>query len=93
MELSNLVVSWEMICDISKKSVYCSLSAPVPIDESGYTGPDAWNQYHNNSNTLEYWSNTIYQGNHNFIFVYLLLQKLNPFNQGNVVFADKGQKD
>jgi len=54
IELGNLEVCREMICDIAKGGVNRSSSARCHIHKRGYTGCDAWKQHRDNSkNTLE----------------------------------------
>jgi len=54
MELGDVGVCRDMICDIAKGSVNRSLSAHCHIRTSGYTGPDASKQHRDNSkNTME----------------------------------------
>ena len=75
IELGDIGVRWEMICDIAKGSVNYSSSAPCHIRKRGYTGCDAWQQHGDKSkNTLEQYSNAILQGNVDFIFLSLWVQ-------------------
>jgi len=75
IELGDIGVCREMICDIAKGSVNCSSSARCHICTSRYTGRDTWKQHRDNSkNTLEQNSNAIYQGNLEFNFLSLWVQ-------------------
>ena len=54
IELGNVGVGLEMICDITKGTVNRLSSARCHIRNSGYTGRNAWKQHRDDSkNTLE----------------------------------------
>jgi len=75
IELGDTGLLWEMICDIASGIENCLSSARCHIRNSGYTGCDAWKQHCDNSkNTLENWSNAIFQWNLDFIFFSLWVQ-------------------
>jgi len=69
IELGDVGVCWEMICDIARGSVNRSSSTHCHIRKCGYTGHDAGKQHSDNSkNTQECSSNAVFQGNLDFIF-------------------------
>jgi hypothetical protein len=75
INLGNVGVCQEMICDIDKGSVNCSSGTCCHIRNHGYTGRDAWKQHCDDlKNTLEQESNAIVQGNLKFIFLSLWIQ-------------------
>jgi len=75
IKLGDVGVYREMICDIGKRTVNCSSSTGYHIRNSGYTGRDAWKQHHDDSkNTLEQYSNDIFQRNLDLIFLSLWVQ-------------------
>ena len=69
IELGDIGVCQEMICDIANGSVNWSSSARCHICKSGYTGHDTGKQHcYHSKHTQERLSNAIFQGNLNFIF-------------------------